>query len=220
MRDRSAVLTGRVRDLLRGRPVDIDDAGAAFAYRLRQSHVGVVVWVDDGDPSTHWRGCAASCATSAQAVGCEDERLFVAHDEGSAWVWLPTKVDVAHTDELVDVAKAERRVSVAVGAPNRGVEGFRRTHQQAVSAQSVAHAAGTDHAQITPFDEVAPIAMLCADLDVGTGVGARHARRVGRRHDPERRACGRRRASSSRPAAATRRRPSRCSSTATPRSTG
>ena len=33
------------------------------------------------------------------------------------------------------------------------------------SAQSVAHAAGTDHTQITPFDEVAPIAMLCADLD-------------------------------------------------------
>ena len=56
-------------------------------------------------------------------------------------------------------------MSVAVGAPGLGVEGFRRTHQQAMSARAVAQAAGADHAQITPFFEVAPIAMLCTDLD-------------------------------------------------------
>ena len=61
--------------------------------------------------------------------------------------------------------KADELVSVAVGEPSRNVEGFSRTHQQAVSAQSVALAAGTDHVKITPFVEVAPIAMLCADLD-------------------------------------------------------
>ena len=45
LRDRSAVLTGRVRDLLRGRRVDIADAEAALAYRMHQSHVGLVVWI-------------------------------------------------------------------------------------------------------------------------------------------------------------------------------
>ena len=48
LRDRSAVLTGRVREMLRGRRVDVDDAERALAYHLRQSHVGLVVWVDDG----------------------------------------------------------------------------------------------------------------------------------------------------------------------------
>ncbi|HTN78974.1 MAG TPA: helix-turn-helix domain-containing protein [Acidimicrobiales bacterium] len=164
LRDRSAVLAGRVRDLLRGRPVDIADAEHALGYRLRRSHVGVVLWIDNGSVEALPR-LRHFARALGQAVRCDDEGLFVAHDERSAWAWMPTKVDIAHTDELIEVAKAEKTVSIAIGAPNRDVEGFRRTHQQAVSAQSVARAAGTDHAQITPFDEVAPIAMLCADLD-------------------------------------------------------
>ena len=75
-------------------------------------------------------------------------------------------MDVARRPELIDIAKADRAVSIAVGAANLGVEGFCRTHQQAVSARAVALAAGTSHAQITPFVDVAPITMFCADLDL------------------------------------------------------
>ena len=164
LRDRSAVLTGRVRDLLWGRSVDISDAEAALAYRLRQSHVGLVVWFDEtsSDALVRLRRLTSELGRS---VGCEEQRLFVAHDERSAWTWLPTEVDVARQPQLVEVAKADGQVSVAVGAPGLGVEGFCRTHQQAISARAVAQAAGVDHAQITPFFEVAPIAMLCTDLD-------------------------------------------------------
>ena len=62
-------------------------------------------------------------------------------------------------------AKAEPAVSVALGEPARGIEGFRRSHRQAASAQAVAVAAGERRAPVTPFVDVAPIAMLCADLD-------------------------------------------------------
>jgi DNA-binding PucR family transcriptional regulator len=164
LRDRSAVLAGRVRDLLRGRAVDLDDAERALVYRLRQSHVGVVLWVDDGSSDTLAR-LRRFTSDLGQAVGCDEQCLFVAYDERSAWVWVPTEVDVARTPELVEVAKAEATVSVAIGEPGRDVEGFRRTHQQALSARSVAEAAGPNHAQVTPFVDVAPIAMLCADLD-------------------------------------------------------
>ena len=41
LRDRSAVLTGRMRDLLRGRSVDVDAAEAALGYRLRPHPAGV-----------------------------------------------------------------------------------------------------------------------------------------------------------------------------------
>jgi GGDEF-like domain len=164
LRDRSTVLTGRVRDLLRGRAVDIVDAERALAYRLRQSHVGLVSWVDGGSQETLAK-LRRFTTDLGHAVGCDEQCLFIAYDEHSAWAWVPTKVDVAHTPEFVEVAKAEVTVSVAVGEPSRDVEGFRRTHQQALSAKSVAQAAGVDHAQVTPFVEVAPIAMLCADLD-------------------------------------------------------
>ncbi len=164
LRDRSAVLTGLVRDLVRGRPVEIADAEHALGYRLRQSHVGAVVWIDGGSVEALTR-LRRFTRDLGHAVGCDEESLFVARDECSAWAWLPTKIDVAHTTELVDVSKNQVVVSVAIGEPSRDVEGFSRTHRQAVSAQAVAHAAGADHAQITPFGEVAPIAMLCADLD-------------------------------------------------------
>src|SRR5207253_6278946 len=57
-------------------------------------------------------------------------------------------------------------ISAAWGEPASGIDGFRRTHRQAASAQDVALAAGTAHAtRVTSFVDVAPIAMLCADLD-------------------------------------------------------
>jgi phosphoglycolate phosphatase-like HAD superfamily hydrolase len=164
LRDRSAVLTGRVRDLLRGRAVDIDDAEAALGYRLRQSHVALILW-GDGTASDTLRRLRRFTNELAQAVGCDEQRLFVAYDERSAWSWLPTKTDIAYAPELVEVAKTDETVTVAVGEPGRNVDGFGRSHQQAVSARSVAVAAGADHAQITPFAEVAPIATLCTDLD-------------------------------------------------------
>jgi DNA-binding PucR family transcriptional regulator len=164
LRDRSAVLTGRIRDLLRDKPVDIDGSEIALGYRLRQSHVAVVAWADDGGPDALVR-LRRFTTTLAHAVGCEEQPLFVASDERSAWAWLPTRVDVADAPELLEVAKADPAVALAVGEPTRGVQGFRRSHRQAVSARAVAVAAGTDHAQVTPFAEVAPIATLCADLD-------------------------------------------------------
>lgn len=163
LRDRSAVLTGRVRDLLRDKPVDIDAAEVAIAYRLRQSHVAAVVWSDDAalDALVRLRRFTTGLG---QALGCDEQPLFVAADERLAWVWLPTRVDLARSPELGEVAKADLTVAVAVGEPGRDVDGFRRSHRQAISAHGVAVSAGVDRAQITPFADVAPIATLCADM--------------------------------------------------------
>ena len=54
---------------------------------------------------------------------------------------------------------------MALGEPASGVEGFRRTHQQALRAQSVALAAGPNHIPVTYFVDVAPVAMMCADIE-------------------------------------------------------
>ena len=150
------------------------------------------------------------------AVGCDEQCLFVAHDEGSAWAWMPTQVDVARTPELVEAAKADATVSVAIGEPSRNVEGFRRTHEQARSAQSVAQTAGVDHAQVTPFVDVAPIAMLCTDLDSARrGSTRRSVTWPSTRHATP--ACERPLGCSLKREAATRRPPSNSSCTATPR---
>jgi DNA-binding PucR family transcriptional regulator len=103
----------------------------------------------------------------ARAAGCTQTPLFVTRDDSSAWAWLPLTASAlpAGTDLAVAVEKATARVSVALGSPANGLDGFRRTHRQAVGAQAVALAAGPSHARLTPFADVAPIAMMCADID-------------------------------------------------------
>jgi len=164
LRDRSAVLAGRVRDLLRDKPVDIDGAERALSYRLRQSHVAAIAWVDDDALDALVRLRRFTTALG-EDLGCDEDPLFVVADERLAWLWFPTSDDVARAPHLLEVAKADRSVSVAIGEPGRQIDGFRRSHQQAVGAQAVAAAAGTDHEQITPFADVAPIAPICGDLE-------------------------------------------------------
>jgi DNA-binding PucR family transcriptional regulator len=54
---------------------------------------------------------------------------------------------------------------VALGEPASGVDGFRRTHRQALSAQSVALAAEGTHVPVVHFIDVAPVAMMCSDIE-------------------------------------------------------
>jgi DNA-binding PucR family transcriptional regulator len=93
--------------------------------------------------------------------------LFVPCDESSAWAWLaltPGAV-LRWDDPQAVIGERDPTVSVALGEPAAGVEGFRRTHRQALSARSVALAAWPTHIQVTHFADVAPIAMMCADIE-------------------------------------------------------
>ena len=58
------------------------------------------------------------------------------------------------------------RIQFAFGEPGLGVAGFRRTHQQAVSAQAVALAAGPTGPAVTAFAEVAPLALMSGLLEL------------------------------------------------------
>jgi DNA-binding PucR family transcriptional regulator len=165
LRDRSAVLAMRVRELLRGEPVDITATERAFDYRLDQHHVGIVAWVGPPSRPDALERIRRFAGGFGQCLGLAATPLLVPADENSAWVWLPAKSSVAKTSELASAIAGEPLVSVAVGEPAEGIEGFRRSHQQATSARAVALAAGDQRIPVTPFVDVAPIAMLCSDLD-------------------------------------------------------
>jgi DNA-binding PucR family transcriptional regulator len=168
LENRGAVLAMRVRSILQGEHSDEQALRLALSYELRQTHVGLIIWVDKAAEDRDALNLLSSLTTAlAHAVGCRHAPLFVPCDETTAWAWLPL-------DELTEQTRGEvvkvvvdrgPHVSAAVGEPASGISGFRRTHQQAASAQDVALAAGGAHATVTPFVEVAPISTLCADLD-------------------------------------------------------
>ena len=57
-------------------------------------------------------------------------------------------------------------IRFAVGEPALGLPGFRRTHQQALSAQAVALAAGPSGQLVTSFGEVAPLALMSGSTEL------------------------------------------------------
>lgn len=163
--NRGVVLSTTVRQILKGESVDVDRLQATLAYRLRHHHVGAVVWMEQvpagGDSLQLLRSVVDHIA---DAVGASKAPLVVPVDETSVWVWLPaTDVPVAAVEQAI--GRSGVAVSVALGAATTGMDGFRRTHRQAISAQRVAVARGAGRDVVTPFAEIAPIAMMAADLD-------------------------------------------------------
>jgi DNA-binding PucR family transcriptional regulator len=166
--NRSVILTMRVKSLLAGDTVDIKAAETTLGYRLRQRHLGVVLWVDDtASDRDPLEGLGRVASALAATAGSPQAPLFVPCDETSAWAWLAiTPGAVLSGDEpQAVIGERELSVSLALGEPASGVDGFRRTHQQALRAQSVALAAGPHHVPVTYFVDVAPVAMMCADIE-------------------------------------------------------
>jgi len=169
LRNRSAARAARIRTLLQNEQPDVDSTEAILGYRLRQHHLGVVAWITGGSAGGDALGMLERAAGEvAVQARCDGRLMFVPQDESSAWAWLPLggRSDVVLSDVNIKEIAGGDRVRFAFGEPAPGVDGFRRTHQQALSAQAVALAAGPAAPAVTAFAEVAPLALMTGSLEL------------------------------------------------------
>jgi DNA-binding PucR family transcriptional regulator len=163
LRNRNAARTARIRQLLSGEQVDVAAAEAILGYRLRQYHVGLVCWAGDGavtaDQITRLERAVGHVAAEAASSG---DPFFLPRDESSAWAWLPLGIRDTFVCAAAITAGLDRDIRFAFGDAARGAAGFCLTHQEAVAAQAVALARGSDTPQAVGFSEVAPVAMMLA----------------------------------------------------------
>jgi DNA-binding PucR family transcriptional regulator len=168
LRNLSAARAARVRALLAGERVDADSSEAVLGYRLRQHHVGAVCWVEQA--SGGGGGLARlerATADVARGAGCEARPMFLPQDESSAWAWLPLGSGDAFAPSDADQrTRPGPPVRFAFGTAASGLSGFRRTHQQALSAYGIALAAGGAAQLITCFSDVAPLALMAGSIDL------------------------------------------------------
>lgn len=163
--NRSAARAAKVLDLLseNGGPPDIDAAEAIVGYRLRGTHVGLVIWhaSEAHDVLSLLESVAGAVLERA---GGQGRPLFVPRDEAGAWVWLPVaEVGREHLDAAL--AEADPGVRVTVGDPGTGVAGFRDTHQQARRVHALALAAGEHCDRVLTFRDVGTVALMTTDLN-------------------------------------------------------
>lgn len=167
--NRSASRFARVSELLEGRTIDIESAENTLGYRLRQHHVGLVMWVekDQGTENDQLAYLERSMIALASGVGCPARPLFVPCDELSAWGWLSLGGEsTLDTKALAAVVAGwERPVRVAVGMPRAAVRGFVHTHHQAKQAQAVSLAAQVPGPAAMAFADVGALAMMCSNLE-------------------------------------------------------
>ncbi|MET8446051.1 helix-turn-helix domain-containing protein [Streptomyces sp. NPDC005209] len=163
----AAARTGRVREILVGEQVDPELTESVLGYRLRQHHVGLVLWAPE---RSHGRAAMSRLdrliGMLAAALDLCSGPLFVARDEALAWAWLPLggRREVPW-QLLTDTAEdGDRSVRMCAGDVEYGIDGFRRTHRQALRARDMALAAAPGH-RVTLYSRVAPVALMCQDID-------------------------------------------------------
>ncbi len=119
--------------ILDGEPIDVARAERRLGYVLEQPnpHLAAIVWSDDLDPSEDTLREIAN----ALADACGSARaLSIAATTHSLWAWIPAQrePDAAEIEALL---ADHPGVRVALGSPEPGLVGFRRSHEEAYSAQ-------------------------------------------------------------------------------------
>jgi DNA-binding PucR family transcriptional regulator len=163
---RTAVLTS----ILDGEDVDLATGESALGYRLRQNHMGVVVWDTDREDSASALPRLESLVVAVgEAIGGAGQPLFIPHDVALGWGWIPLGWTSGQVDAgaLRDIqAAAGETMRVALGTPGPAIAGFRRSHAESLRAQTVALIAEDRAQKVTDYGEtgVSGAALLAGDL--------------------------------------------------------
>ncbi len=136
----------RVQRLLAGAPVDT----AEIDYEFDVEHLGLIAM-----------GARAGETVRSLAAGLGCELLSVSRSKETVWAWLGSQRKIAFADieRLLSVKDAEG-VSLAIGGPGHGIDGWRLTHRQAQAAMLVAL---RKPQQLTRYADVALLATALRD---------------------------------------------------------
>jgi PucR C-terminal helix-turn-helix domain/GGDEF-like domain len=169
MENQSSLRALRVRELLDGADLDIDAVTTAIRYPLRRTHLAVVAWRDEDDGGDDLASIERFVSQLADSAGARESSLYISVDRLTGWAWIPLVAEAAPSAVARIRAFAEARAGaprIASGNPLPGVEGFRRSHQQAQEAYAVAIASGSNAHGFTAASDpgLAAAALMGSDL--------------------------------------------------------
>ncbi|MBW0016686.1 MAG: PucR family transcriptional regulator [Mycobacterium sp.] len=143
--------------IINGAPIRRALAETRLSYRLDRSHLAAIVWSNQPEPD------AAVLDEIVEALAAalgETRPLAVTASVGALWVWLPS----GHDPDLQPIGNILGRhpdVFVALGSPALGVDGFRRSHLEALATQRLLMRA--QHIQLARWESIELVALVSQD---------------------------------------------------------
>jgi hypothetical protein len=154
--NRNTMRALRVRDLLTGSDVDVDAMIGAIRYPFRRTHVALVVWSPESDSGDELASMERFVHKLAESIGAHESPLFISVDRLTGWAWIPL-ASSAGSEALMGIRAFASTTSdapwIAAGKPLPGINGFRRSHQQAQDGRNVAIASGPNGPRFIAADD-------------------------------------------------------------------
>lgn len=142
--------------LLGGARISRERAEQRLGYPLDGPHTAAVLWSESADPDLGALDRTADAVTSAAAGA-----LVVIANTATRWIWVRGRPDV---DGLRAAARTTPSVRVAIGSTAAGLDGFRRSHLDALTAQRIlARIASAE--SVATYDDVELVSLVTQDAE-------------------------------------------------------
>ena len=146
--------------ILDGAPISTGRASARLRYELDRPHTAAIVW---SDPTIAEQRLLDRAVGAIARAASAPRPLTVIATASSIWMWMitPEAVDPARIRAALDELP---NVRAAIGRTAGGIDGFRRSHLDALSTQRLMHDA-PEALKLARFEDVAVVALAAQDVD-------------------------------------------------------
>ncbi|WP_070380267.1 PucR family transcriptional regulator [Rhodococcus sp. WMMA185] len=159
------VHSSTIHGLLEDTGSDPGQFEAETQYRLEQNHVAIIAWSTTRDDSASLNSLYRYVRDVAAHLTTDSAPIVTAIDRNTIWAWMP----FGSRRPAIDSATlpTDTNVRAAIGLPAHGIAGFRRSHEQARAAYSVANVPNTPARPIVSFGDrgVAVVSLLSENLE-------------------------------------------------------
>lgn len=144
--------------ILDGAPITRKRAETRLGYALTGPHTAAVIWSDNPAGDMARLDAAAEALGQAAAV----RPLTILASTATRWVWVPGKT--IDTVALGNSINAMSDIRVAIGPCAEGIDGFRRSHFDAITTQQMMARLQSPH-RVAFFADVELVALITGDTD-------------------------------------------------------
>jgi DNA-binding PucR family transcriptional regulator len=146
--------------IIEGAPIRQDRAAARLNYALDRRHTAAIVFSNAAEPDQV--ALEATAEALAQAAGAR-RPLTVIASVSALWVWVSGERDL-DLDTVRAALDALPEARIALGPTAAGIEGFRRSHLDALDTQRLLQRTPGD-VRVATYDDVQVVALSTHDED-------------------------------------------------------